>query len=117
MQFGKAVGWIGITSVLFATIGAAVGYLLGQSMPGYYRSVFDARSDPDFDPIAVGFGQGLTQGMVLGAAVGLVLVLSYWWKEAKLATLAVQMGDGNIRENLQPSPTALERSEDLSVRQ
>jgi hypothetical protein len=90
MQFGKAVAWIGLTSVIFAAIGALIGFLLGKAAPGYYRSVFGGGSDPLFDPVAVGLGQGLTQGLVLGAGVGLILVLSNWWKEAKLASLSLQ---------------------------
>jgi hypothetical protein len=89
MQFGKAVFWISLTSILFAAIGAVVGYLIGTQMPGYYRSVFSDGGSTHFDPVAVGFGQGLSQGLVLGVAVGLTLVLANWWKEAKIASLAV----------------------------
>jgi hypothetical protein len=88
MQFSRAVGWIALTSVLFAVIGGLIGWLMGTQMPGYYRSIFLRGSDPAFDPVAIGLGQGITQGLVLGSAIGLVLVLSNWWKEAKLATLA-----------------------------
>lgn len=90
MQFGRAITWITVTSVLFALIGAGVGYLIGSKMPGYYRSVFDGGNSPYFDPVAVGFGQGLTQGLALGVTVGLILVLASWWKESRLATIAVE---------------------------
>lgn len=90
MQFGRAITWIAVTSILFAIIGATVGYLIGAKMPGYYRSVFEGGDSAHFDPIAVGFGQGLTQGMALGVTIGLVLVLAGWWKEAKLAALALE---------------------------
>lgn len=88
MQFGRAIGSVAIASILFGAIGMAIGYLIGSFMPGYYRSVFVGGDSPDFDPLTVGIGQGLTQGVVLGAAVGLILVLASWWKEAKLAELA-----------------------------
>lgn len=88
MQFPKAVGWIAVTALLFAGIGALVGWVIGTYMPSYYRSTSLGGSDPNFDPVATGLGQGLTQGMVLGSAVGLVLILATWWKEAQLATLA-----------------------------
>jgi hypothetical protein len=112
MQFSRAVGWIAVTAVLFSAIGAFVGWLIGTKMPGYYRSVFGGGSDPSFDPVAVGFGQGLTQGLILGASVGLVLVLANWWKEAKLATLGAlqasaparqvtQVGAGAYREQVE----------------
>lgn len=67
-----------------------MGYLIGSKMPNYYRSVFEGGDLAHFDPVAVGFGQGLTQGMALGVTIGLALVLAAWWKEAKLAALALE---------------------------
>lgn len=61
-------------ALLFATVGAVAGGLLGRLIPNYYRSVFPGSDSPYFDPIAVGIGQGLGQGLVLGAVVGLILV-------------------------------------------
>ncbi len=90
MQFGKAILWIAVTAILFSIIGAGIGFLIGSQMPGYYRSIFADGSSPEFDPIAVGLGQGLTQGMVLGAVVGLILTLASWWKEARLAVVALE---------------------------
>ena len=106
MQFSRAVGWIALTAVLFSVIGALVGWLIGTQMPGYYRSVFGAGNDPSFDPVAVGFGQGLTQGLILGAAVGLTLVLANWWKEAKLATLGAMQATTPSSQGSQVSADA-----------
>lgn len=64
---------IGMT-VSFAVLGVGVGYGLGRLAPGYYRSVFPSGNEASFDPIAVGLGQGLTQGTVGGAVVGLITV-------------------------------------------
>lgn len=115
MQFGRAITWISITSVLFAAIGAAVGYLIGSKMPGYYRSVFDGGDLPHFDPLAVGFGQGLTQGLVLGATVGLVLVLASWWKESRLAGLAIE--ERNRQQSpLTPESARTDVDEELRLR-
>lgn len=116
MQLGKAVSWIGLTSVIFAAIGALIGYLLGKAMPGYYRSVFGGGSDASFDPVAVGLGQGLTQGFVLGAAVGLILVLSNWWKEAKLASLSIQASQLESIERRSTLHTGTSDQEDLGLR-
>ena len=110
MQFSRAVGWIALTSVLFSGIGALVGWLIGTLMPGYYRSVFVGGNDPNFNPVETGLGQGLTQGMVLGATVGLVLVLANWWKEAKLATLAA-MGQTPIGQISSTRPMQSETEE------
>ena len=49
----------------------------------YYRFVFNAERDANFDPVAMGMTLGLIQGIVSGIAIGLVVVLSvalshYW---------------------------------------
>lgn len=111
MQFGRAVAWILTTAILFASVGAAIGYLIGTNMPGYYRSVFGDGGSPHFDPIAVGFGQGLTQGLVLGVTIGLILVLAAWWKEAKLASLAIQE-----QVNLTTRSPEIQSEEELHLR-
>lgn len=111
MQFGRAISWIAITSILFAAIGAVIGFLIGSQMPSYYRSVFEGGDSPHFDPIAVGFGQGLTQGMALGVTIGLALVLAAWWKEAKLAAMALE------ERRLQPrSSTVAEVESEIRLR-
>ncbi|RYG26399.1 hypothetical protein EON82_03500 [bacterium] len=56
-----------------AAIGAGVGALLGKVAPSYYRFVFEAESDPSFDPVGVGFGLGLTQGLIGGALCAAVV--------------------------------------------
>ncbi len=58
--------------------GVSLGAGLGAFWPGYYRSVFPNGDSPNFDPVAVGIGQGLTQGVVLGTFVGLVLVSMFY---------------------------------------
>lgn len=98
MGFGKAMFWISVSGCLFAAIGSGIGYLIGNLMPGYYRSVFGAGSDPIFHPVAVGIGQGLTQGLVLGATIGLILVLASWWKELRLATISLQQSSNASSE-------------------
>lgn len=56
--------------------GAGLGYLLGRHAPAYYRSVFAGGDSPGFDPVQVGFGLGLTQGLIAGHIVGSVVVLA-----------------------------------------
>lgn len=57
-------------------IGAGLGAWLGRVIPDYYRGVFRAGNNPNFDPIHVGIGLGATQGIVAGLVVGCVVVLS-----------------------------------------
>ena len=55
MGFGKAMLWMLICGLMFTVIGAGIGYLIGTSMPGYYRSIFGG-TDPNFDPVTFGLG-------------------------------------------------------------
>ena len=66
-------------------IGLGIGAALGAFNPGYYRSVFSRGGDPNFDPIAVGIGQGLTQGVVFGGIIGLILVAMFYRHRAQSA--------------------------------
>jgi hypothetical protein len=68
------------SAALGGLAGLGIGAALGQAVPGYYRSVFPNGTDQHFDPIAVGIGQGLTQGVVFGAFVGMFLVGVYYWR-------------------------------------
>ena len=73
--------------LLGGLIGMGIGAALGAFVPGYYRSVFSNGSQRTFDPVAVGVGQGLTQGIVFGSIIGLVLVgLFYWYRSRSVLT-------------------------------
>lgn len=52
-------------------IGAGIGFTLGKWVPNYYRSVFRAGNDPNFNPLSIGIGLGLTQGAVVGLLAGI----------------------------------------------
>jgi hypothetical protein len=80
-----------VTSMaVFAAIGWAIGLGIGLCCPDYYRDVFEGGRSPEFNPVAVGVGQGLTQGAAGGAALGLGLVAILAWHEARGARLAIQ---------------------------
>jgi len=66
------------SAFLGGLIGLGIGAALGTFVPGYYRSVFHGGDNPQFDSVAVGIGQGLTQGVVFGGVVGVVLVWMYY---------------------------------------
>lgn len=69
--------------LLGGLLGLLIGAGLGSFAPGNYRSVFSHGSDPGFDPLAVGIGQGLTQGVVFGGFLGLAVVGMFHWLGAK----------------------------------
>ena len=69
---------VGLTAAIGGFVGTLVGWGLGKFMPDYYRQVFGAGANLNFDPISVGIGQGLTQGIAGGAFIGLVLSAMYY---------------------------------------
>jgi len=49
---------------------------LGKFAPGYSRGVFANGNSPTLDPVQVGLGLGITQGLVGGAIIGLLIVFA-----------------------------------------
>jgi hypothetical protein len=83
MAIGRAILTVAACSVLFSLLGGAAGYLLGTLIPGYYRGVFRAGDLRGFDPVQVGTGLGVSQGLMGGAVVGLILVALVAWHDAQ----------------------------------
>jgi hypothetical protein len=67
----------------FALGGGLSGYGLALLEPGYYRGVFSSGREPRFDPVAVGLGLGVTQGLICGLLVGAVVVLAVAWYRSR----------------------------------
>lgn len=81
----KAIGTIFLSTALFAGIGAFVGGALGKFAPGYYRAVLLAGNSETFNPFEAGVGLGLTQGLIVGLAVGVIVVGILAWMEVQKA--------------------------------
>ena len=79
---GSAAFVFGV-ALVGGVVGMGIGAALGTFVPGYYRSVFVGGYDPHFDPVAVGIGQGLTQGVMFGGLVGLALVALFYWHRSR----------------------------------
>jgi hypothetical protein len=78
-----SIGAVLATASISGVLGMLIGAALGSFMPGYYRSVFPSGDSPHFDPVAVGIGQGLTQGVVFGGIVGLILVAMFYRHQSR----------------------------------
>jgi len=83
MSLRRATTAVFLCTLLFSGLGGTVGFLLGKLIPDYYRAVFSHGDAPFFDPVQVGLGLGLTQGMVGGAAIGLILVGLVAWHNTR----------------------------------
>ncbi|MFQ3592332.1 MAG: hypothetical protein SNJ82_03965, partial [Gemmataceae bacterium] len=59
---------LGLTA-LGCVVGGVLGYPLDTTFPSYYRGVFPNGTSPEFDPVAVGLGLGLSQGAMFGAVL------------------------------------------------
>jgi hypothetical protein len=84
MTVFKAFAIILTSAIGFALVGGGVGWTLGTVTPAYYRTVYGyAGQRPGFDPVQVGLGLGITQGLVCGVFVGVVVVLAVAWHQSR----------------------------------
>lgn len=81
MTVRKALAIVIVGVIVFAVIGGLTGAVIGNVSPGYYRAVFRQGRHPDFNPLEVGIGLGVTQGMGAGLAISLAVVALLAWKE------------------------------------
>lgn len=83
MTIIRALATVAACVLLFAVGGASAGWGLGRLAPGYYREVFSRGDEPNFDPVEVGVGLGLTQGISGGALLGVALVAIGGWLQLR----------------------------------
>jgi membrane protein YqaA with SNARE-associated domain len=82
MTITKAILTVVICMAIGALIGGSVGFLIGYFTPHALAMQF--RLGNNFDPVQVGVGVGIPQGLMLGAAVGVVLVAIMSWREVRM---------------------------------
>lgn len=83
MSPSKAISVVLVAALAFAAVGTLIGAGLGSFCPGYYRAVFRDGDSPDFNPLQVGVGLGITQGVACGVATGIVILGILAWKEVR----------------------------------
>jgi hypothetical protein len=89
MNLLRAYFILGLTGLIGGALGGIIGMLLGVCAPDYYRGVFRAHDVPGFDPLQVGLGLGVSQGIPLGLAAGaVVLIVMTWYNSRKPAGIA-----------------------------
>lgn len=71
------------SGLVFALVGAGLGFLLGTYAPDYYRIVFNIPPGFPLEPAQAGLGLGLTQGLGGGLIIGLVIVVTVAWFNAR----------------------------------
>lgn len=85
MQVTKALATVVGTALGFGAGGTAVGALLGRYAPGFFRQMLPLRDPSNFEPVELGIGLGLTNGLGWGLAIGVLIVAILAWKETRLA--------------------------------
>jgi hypothetical protein len=80
----RALRLIAICGLLFVTIGAVLGYVVGTVNPNYYQTAFDAsQQHRNFRPVDVGIGLGCTEGLVVGLFAGAVGAVGTAWHRSR----------------------------------
>jgi len=85
MNVNRALATVVGTGIGFGVAGSLIGALLGRIAPGFYRQMLPLRDPANFDPVEVGIGLGLTNGLGWGLVVGVLLVAIIAWKDTRLA--------------------------------
>ena len=83
MSIRKAFLLLVSTTLFFTILGGVVGLILGKYLPNYYKYIFRDGDDTEFDPLAVGVGQGLTQGITAGAIIAVILLVVMVWHDVR----------------------------------
>jgi hypothetical protein len=68
-----------LSGFAFALGGGLIGYALAVLLPSYSRGTFNGGNEPWFNPIEVGVGLGISQGLVCGLSLGAIVVLAVAW--------------------------------------
>jgi multisubunit Na+/H+ antiporter MnhE subunit len=85
MNVVNALATVVGTGVGFGIAGTAIGAILGYVAPGFFRQMLPLRDPANLNPVEVGIGLGLTNGLGWGLAVGVLLVAILAWRETRLA--------------------------------
>ncbi len=90
MNVTKALTTVVGTAAGFGIAGTLIGMLLGKIAPGFFRQMLPLRDPGSFNPLELGIGLGLTNGLGWGVVVGVLLVAILAWKETRLVRKEAQ---------------------------
>ena len=85
MNVLKALATVVGTAVGFGVCGIGIGAFLGRITPSFFRQMLPLRDPASFNPVELGIGLGLTNGLGWGLAIGVLLVAILAWRETRLA--------------------------------
>lgn len=70
---------------LCGVVGCGVGFFIGTFAPDAYRFLLYQPGAPEYSTVQFGVGQGLIQGLMAGAVLGVAVVWILAWREVRLA--------------------------------
>ena len=85
MNLFKALATVVGTSIGFGIVGMGIGAFLGSFTPGFFRHLFPLRDLENFQPIELGVGLGLVNGLTWGLVIGVLIVAIISWKETRMS--------------------------------
>lgn len=85
MNVFKALATVVGTAVGFGIAGTTIGAFLGKYTPGLFLSLLPYRDSEVFDPMEVGIGLGLVNGLAWGIVIGILVVAILSWREVRLS--------------------------------
>ena len=87
MTLTKGLITVAVSAVVCGAVGMGLGLAIGRWAPDSYRAVFERGHGPwmnrPLDPEQIGIGLGLAQGVLIGIAVGVVVVGLVTWYEIR----------------------------------
>lgn len=83
MTARKAFAIVVFWSLVGGLLGGTMGAMLGWFAPDYYRAVLRNSVDGQLNPVQVGIGLGVTQGLAVGLGVALSGLAFVTWREQR----------------------------------
>lgn len=69
-----------LSGLVFGGAGACIGWLLAVLAPDFYRAIFRMPPGSAIDPVQVGVGVGLVNGVMIGLGLGtIIVIITTWW--------------------------------------
>jgi hypothetical protein len=85
MNVIKALATVVGTAVGFGVAGTGIGAFLGRFTPGFFRAVLPFRDPEGVDPLEMGIGLGLVNGLIWGMVIGVLIVAILCWRDVRIS--------------------------------
>lgn len=89
----QSIGVVFGCAFICGLLGMGVGMAIGEFAPGYYETLFSGPNGLPASPVVIGLGLGLTQGIIFGAVLGVVLVALFYWYRLRMEQIKVTKSD------------------------